>query len=78
LLLLVLWLVWRRARPAEGRIAALFLVLYGTFRFLVEFTRQPDPQLGFIAFGWLSMGQLLSAGLVIGGAFAWLARRRGV
>lgn len=77
LLLLALWLVWRRARPAEGRTAALFLILYGTFRFLLEFTRQPDPQLGFIAFGWLSMGQLLSVGLIVVGAFAWLARRPG-
>ena len=61
LLLLVLWAVWRAKRPTEGRTAALFLILYGAFRFAVEFTRQPDPQLGFIAFRWLTMGQLLSA-----------------
>jgi len=53
----------------DGQIAALFLILYGMFRFVVEFSREPDPQLGFIAFGWLTMGQLLSivisaAGLV--------------
>jgi phosphatidylglycerol:prolipoprotein diacylglycerol transferase len=35
---------------------------------VVEFTRQPDPQLGFVAFGWLTMGQLLSLPMVLGGA----------
>jgi phosphatidylglycerol:prolipoprotein diacylglycerol transferase len=41
------------------------LIVYGLFRFLVEFTREPDPQLGFIAFGWLTMGQLLSMLLLV-------------
>ena len=39
---------------------ALYGAFYATARFIVEFFRQPDPQLGFIAFGWLTMGQLLS------------------
>ena len=68
LLLLVLWVIWRWRRPSDGRLAALFLIFYGTFRFAVEFTRQPDAQLGFIAFGWLTMGQLLSAVLVVLGS----------
>lgn len=67
LLLLILWTASRRHRLREGQIAALFLILYGVFRFAVEFTRQPDEQLGFIAFGWLTMGQLLSAGLLLAG-----------
>jgi phosphatidylglycerol:prolipoprotein diacylglycerol transferase len=75
LLLLILWAVGNRLQPREGRIAALFLVLYGTFRFAVEFTREPDAQLGFIAFGWLTMGQLLSAGLVAAGLILWALRR---
>jgi phosphatidylglycerol:prolipoprotein diacylglycerol transferase len=76
-LLLVLWIAFRFRRPADGRIAAMFLAFYGAFRFVVEFTRQPDPQLGFIAFGWLTMGQLLSAVLAIAGIVLWLILRPG-
>lgn len=75
LLLFLLWAVRNRLRPSEGRTAALFLGLYGLFRFAVEFTRQPDSQLGFIAFGWLTMGQLLSLLLVGAGIALWLIRR---
>ena len=59
-----------------GQVAAIFLCLYGIFRIVMEFFRQPDEQLGFIAFGWLTMGQLLSiAILLIGIAFLlWLYR----
>jgi phosphatidylglycerol:prolipoprotein diacylglycerol transferase len=75
LLLFVLWAVHNRKRPRDGRIAALFLVLYGLFRFAIEFTRQPDSQLGFIAFGWLTMGQLLSAILASAGIVLWIILR---
>ena len=70
-LLTVLLVVSRRRRP-EGTILGVFLLLYGTFRFTIEFVRQPDPQLGFIA-AWLTMGQLLSIPLIIAGA--WLLIR---
>ena len=59
----VLVVLARRRRP-EGMIFGIFLLLYGVFRFSVEFVRQPDPQLGFIA-AWFTMGQLLSIPLVI-------------
>lgn len=75
LLLFILWAVRHRLRPREGRIAALFLILYGLFRFAVEFTRQPDPQLGFIAFGWLTMGQILSILLAVTGVVIWFIVR---
>ncbi len=79
LLLGVLWLLWRTmplVRRRNGVIASLFLLFYGLFRFMVEFTRQPDPQLGFIAFGWLTMGQLLSLAIALAGAvMAILAAR---
>ena len=45
----------------------------GVFRFAVEFVRQPDPQLGYLAFGWLTMGQLLCVPLLIAGL--WLLFR---
>lgn len=52
-----------------------FLVTYGLIRFSAEFFREPDPQLGFIAFGWLTMGQILSLATV-GVGIALIATRR--
>ena len=65
-LFVMLWWLSRRPRQ-RGLISGLFLVLYGAFRFAVEFVRLPDPQLGFIAFGWLTMGQLLTLPMLIAG-----------
>jgi phosphatidylglycerol:prolipoprotein diacylglycerol transferase len=71
----VLWLYSRKPRPRYA-VSGLFALLYGAFRFAVEFVREPDAQLGFIAFGWLTMGQLLSLPLIAVGAFLlWLSRR---
>ncbi|WP_353981481.1 prolipoprotein diacylglyceryl transferase [Salinicola endophyticus] len=63
----ILWLVSLTPRR-RGFVSGLFLICYGCFRFLSEFFRQPDPQLGFIAFGWLTMGQLLSLPMILAGA----------
>jgi phosphatidylglycerol:prolipoprotein diacylglycerol transferase len=49
-----------------GAPAALFVVLYGIFRFVAEFFREPDPQLGFVA-GPFTMGQVLSLLMALGG-----------
>jgi len=76
LLLLVLWTVFRARRPKDGQVAALFLICYSLFRFIVEFTRQPDPQLLFIAFGWMTMGQLLSLALLVTGIVLFALRWR--
>lgn len=51
-----------RARP--GTIGGTFLMLYGLFRFLVEFVREPDEQLGFLWLG-ATMGQLLSVPMIL-------------
>lgn len=48
-------------------VSGLFLVLYGIFRIIVEFFRMPDAPIGYIAFGWLTEGQLLSVPMIIGG-----------
>lgn len=45
----------------------LFLIFYGIIRFIIEFFRQPDPQLGFIAFNWMTMGQTLCLGMIVTG-----------
>ena len=48
----------------------------GCFRFLVEFVRQPDTQLGYLAFGWLTMGQLLSTPMIAFGVLLLLLAYR--
>ena len=69
------------ARPASpagqrslGRATGLFLAGYGIFRFLVELLRLPDEHLGYLAFDWLTMGQLLSLPMI--GFGLWLLARR--
>ncbi len=71
----ILWLVSLTPRR-RGFVSGLFLICYGCFRFLSEFFRQPDPQLGFIAFGWLTMGQLLSLPMILAGAALVVWSRR--
>jgi phosphatidylglycerol:prolipoprotein diacylglycerol transferase len=70
----VLWTFSAKPRPRYA-VAGMFALLYGVFRFVVEFVRVPDEQLQYIAFGWLTMGQLLSIPLILVGLF-WLWRSR--
>jgi phosphatidylglycerol:prolipoprotein diacylglycerol transferase len=71
----ILWLLAQKPRPT-GQLSAFFLIGYGTFRFLVEFTREPDDFLGFVA-GNLTMGQLLSLPMILAGALIlWLSARK--
>jgi phosphatidylglycerol:prolipoprotein diacylglycerol transferase len=69
-----LWILKDRVRK-RGVITALFIILYGVFRFIVEFFREPDPQLGFIA-GPFTMGQALSASMVVAGLAVYFWRLR--
>lgn len=62
-LFIILWIYSAKPR-ATGAISALFLIGYGSFRFLVEFTREPDDYLGLLSAG-LSMGQWLSLPMVL-------------
>jgi phosphatidylglycerol:prolipoprotein diacylglycerol transferase len=66
-LFLILWVYSSRPRPTMA-VSGLFLVGYGAFRFLVEFVRLPDAHLGYLAFDWLTMGQLLTVPMVVAGA----------
>ena len=71
----VLWIYSRKPRPRYA-VSGMFALLYGLFRFSVEFVREPDVQLGFVAFDWLTMGQLLSIPLIVVGiVLLWLSRR---
>lgn len=67
----VLFALSRRVPPRpRGTFLGVFLIMYGAFRFLVEFVREPDVQLGYLWGGWLTMGQVLSLPLVAVGAAA--------
>lgn len=68
LLFAVLYLLSRKlpARP-RGTFLGVFLIMYGCFRFVIEFVREPDVQLGYLWGGWLTMGQLLSVPLILVG-----------
>jgi len=75
-LFVLLWWFSRRPRPV-GAVSALFLIGYGFARFVVEFTREPDSYLGFLAFGW-TMGQWLSLPMILAGfALLWWSYRQG-
>jgi len=66
ILFLILWLFSKRPRPTMA-VSGLFLIGYSSFRFLVEFVREPDSHLGYIAFNWMTMGQLLSLPMILAG-----------
>ena len=59
ILFLILNYLYKKLFTQTGLISSVFLILYSTFRFVIEFTREPDAQLGFILFN-LTMGQLIS------------------
>lgn len=65
-IILAVLVQFKSVRERPGLLSVVFLVGYATFRFIVEFAREPDAQLGFIVAD-LSMGQLLSSLMVIGG-----------
>ncbi len=73
LLFLILWLMKDRRLPGGG-LLALFLSLYGAFRFFVEFFREPDPQLGFVV-GPFSMGQILCSFMILAGILLFVYLR---
>ncbi|RLK51158.1 phosphatidylglycerol:prolipoprotein diacylglycerol transferase [Alkalispirillum mobile] len=69
----IVWWFSSRPRPAMA-VSGVFLVGYGTFRFLVEFVRLPDAHIGYLAFGWVTMGHVLTLPMILGGALLlWLA-----
>lgn len=68
----ILWIYSMKKRP-QWAVSGLFLFFYGLFRFSIEFFREPDVQVGFIAFGWMTKGQLLSLPMIMIGLvmFIW-------
>ncbi len=74
LLFAILWIYSRKPRPVSA-VSAVFLIGYGSFRFLAEFAREPDNFLGFLALG-LSMGQWLSLPMILAGIYILLRSHR--
>ncbi|KLD74209.1 prolipoprotein diacylglyceryl transferase [Xanthomonas hyacinthi] len=71
----LLWAFSLRPRRRYA-VSGLFALLYGVFRFAVEFVRVPDAPIGYLAFHWLTMGQILSTPLILLGLFLlWRSRR---
>ncbi|MBE0492376.1 MAG: prolipoprotein diacylglyceryl transferase [Sulfurospirillum sp.] len=59
-LVFIVLYMYRRYKRFDGELIALYALLYSLARFVAEFYRQPDKQIGFVYKDWLSMGQLLS------------------
>jgi len=74
LLFMLLWFL-RKRFSGTGQMSALFLILYGVFRSLAEFFREPDPQLGFL-FEVITMGQLLSCIMIVAGVYIFFSSGR--
>jgi phosphatidylglycerol:prolipoprotein diacylglycerol transferase len=66
LLFIILWVYSAKPRPAMA-VSGLFLLGYGIFRSAVEFVRVPDANIGYLAFNWLTLGQVLCLPMIIGG-----------
>lgn len=74
-LFILLWFYSAKPR-ATGSVLALSLIGYSVARFTVEFFRQPDAHIGYLAFGWLTMGQLLTIPMILVGIWLfWYANR---
>ena len=70
-LFIILWLYSAKPR-AVGRVSGAFLLGYGVFRGGVEFVREPDAHLQYLAFNWLTMGMLLSLPMIVFGLYLCL------
>jgi len=70
----VLWSI-RKIRMPKGAMLALYLIGYGTVRFVIEYFREPDAQLGFVFLSF-SMGQLLCSAMIAGGVLLYFYRWR--
>ena len=73
LLFIILWFYSAKPKPRMA-VSAMFLLCYACFRIFAEFFRVPDPQYGYIAWGWLTVGQIYSLPMLIVGIWLlWFA-----
>jgi phosphatidylglycerol:prolipoprotein diacylglycerol transferase len=73
----ILIYLYRHHRKFDGALIGIYGILYGTARFIVEFWREPDVQLGYLYGGWLTMGQLQSLVMILVsiGVYFFIKRR---
>ncbi len=62
----IVWIYSRKPRPRFA-VTGLFGICYGTARILVEFVREPDVGIGYLALGWVTMGMILSLPVLLAG-----------
>ncbi len=74
-LFLILW-VYTAKQRAVGLSSAIFLICYGLFRIAIEFLRLPDAHIGYLAWGWLTVGQLLSLPMIVIGFWIFIRKNR--
>ena len=65
-IVLNIFIFYFKKLKTPGFISGLFLLLYGFFRFMIEFTREPDAQIGYM-FNFLTMGMILSIPMILVG-----------
>lgn len=75
LILFIITFKMFKKKKDDGSVACWFLMLYGAFRFMIEFVRQPDSHLGYILFNTFTMGHLLCIVMIISG-FGFLKRKK--
>ena len=75
LLLFIILFVISKLTNLKGVVSSSFLIFYGLIRFIIEFFRQPDAHIGYIAFESLSMGQILCIPMIIIGFFILIYSR---
>ena len=64
ILFIALYMI-KQKKVDVGIISGYFLLLYGIFRFFIEFVRLPDAHIGYIYYDWVTMGQLLTIPMLI-------------
>jgi phosphatidylglycerol:prolipoprotein diacylglycerol transferase len=60
----------------KGIVSSCFLIFYGLIRFIIEFYRQPDAHIGYVAFDSLSMGQILCLPMILIGIVMFIYSRK--
>jgi phosphatidylglycerol:prolipoprotein diacylglycerol transferase len=76
LVLFVILLIISKFTKIKGIVSSCFLIFYGLIRFIIEFYRQPDAHIGYVAFDALSMGQILCLPMILIGIVMFIYSRK--
>ena len=75
-LLFFILLVVSKTTKIKGIVSSCFLIFYGSIRFIIEFYRQPDSHIGYVAFDSISMGQILCLPMIVIGMLIFIYSRK--